>query len=175
MKLTSVLVALVGCGSVWAQTAEERCRGVDKEMAVLERDVTEPLGFCKFFLSEKRGFSPLPDVKDTWTLIQACVCTIAEAGIPKVTPSDRAMPTKPVFFKCNDSILPAIDAAFRHPKAFCNFYLTKPQSLSPIRGVTAQDLYEGCACIAELPTRFVKPSHTSQTSIPAAIRDKDEL
>ncbi|GAM85487.1 hypothetical protein ANO11243_034940 [Dothideomycetidae sp. 11243] len=108
---------------------------------------------------------------DPKTLSAACTCVLEEEGVkfPQRHSSGRnGLSHNTKSRTCNPLHQKRIKKSFYEPKAFCSFYDASPRHESPVPGMTAEDLLEGCQCYHSKPhhssTHSKAPEESTHTS-----------
>ncbi|PNS21096.1 hypothetical protein CAC42_3434 [Sphaceloma murrayae] len=169
MKYSALLILffawLVAAGRVEDPLvgAVTACPALQTQLHALRNDVAHPVSFCKYYVRILRTRSPVPGV-DAKKLVKACQCLLKQNGItvPKQKQPDESEPTtSSAPLVCVDEYKVAIRAEFKQPKPFCRFFGALPRPISPVPGLTAKQVVQGCKCI-------LNPSSTGRTSTPAS-------
>ncbi|KEQ79796.1 hypothetical protein M438DRAFT_283020 [Aureobasidium pullulans EXF-150] len=90
---------------------------IKSDVSLVKKEVSHPLEFCKFYLSEYRTRSPLPSLGVT-ALQNACKC-IQASPPPEPTIIHRALPSS----KQCSQWTKLLNGEYKHVAEFCNFYL----------------------------------------------------
>ncbi|GAM91318.1 hypothetical protein ANO11243_093670 [Dothideomycetidae sp. 11243] len=102
---------------------------------------------------------------------QACACLLHEDGISMPVSHSRLSnePAAHKSLKCSNKYANVIRNAFYEPKKFCAFYDAFPRTKSPVPGVSAEDLLQGCKCFEHKPASIASTlHHHSRASTSAA-------
>ncbi|THZ81561.1 hypothetical protein D6C84_06500 [Aureobasidium pullulans] len=113
---------------------------VESDVSLVKKEVSHPLEFCKFYLSDKRIRSPLPSLSVT-ALQNACKC-IQASPPPEPTIIHGALPSS----KQCSQWTKLLNCEYKHVAEFCNFYLGYPRKRSPVPGLLVSNLVTGCKC-----------------------------
>ncbi|TIA53184.1 hypothetical protein D6C83_04400, partial [Aureobasidium pullulans] len=113
---------------------------IKSDVSLVKKEVSHPLEFCKFYLSDKRTRSPLPSLGVT-ALQNACKC-IQASPPPEPTIIHRALPSS----KQCSQWTKLLNGEYKHVAEFCNFYLGYPRKRSPVPGLSVSNLLTGCKC-----------------------------
>ncbi|THZ19397.1 hypothetical protein D6C89_07769 [Aureobasidium pullulans] len=113
---------------------------IKSDVSLLKKQVSHPLEFCKFYLSDKRTRSPLPSLGVT-ALQNACKC-IQASPPPEPTIIHGALPSS----KQCSQWTKLLNGEYKHVAEFCNFYLGYPRKRSPVPGLLVSNLLTGCKC-----------------------------
>ncbi|THW38684.1 hypothetical protein D6C90_05017 [Aureobasidium pullulans] len=113
---------------------------IKSDVSLVKKEVSHPLEFCKFYLSDKRNRSPLPSLGVT-ALQNACKC-IQASPPPEPTIIHGTLP----FSKQCSQWTKLLKGEYKHVAEFCNFYLGYPRKRSPVPGLSVSNLLTGCKC-----------------------------
>ncbi|KAL2029250.1 hypothetical protein VTO58DRAFT_108442 [Aureobasidium pullulans] len=113
---------------------------IKSDVSLVKKEVSHPLEFCKFYLSDKRTRSPLPSLGVT-ALQNACKC-IQASPPPEPTIIHGALPSN----KQCSQWTKLLNGEYKHVAEFCNFYLGYPRKRSPVPGLSVSNLLTGCKC-----------------------------
>ncbi|THV89457.1 hypothetical protein D6D27_06463, partial [Aureobasidium pullulans] len=115
---------------------------IKSDVSLVKKEVSHPLEFCKFYLSDKRNRSPLPSLGVT-ALQNACKC-IQASPPPEPTIIHGTLPSS----KQCSQWTKLLKGEYKHVAEFCNFYLGYPRKRSPVPGLSVSNLLTGCKCAA---------------------------
>ncbi|CAD0013806.1 unnamed protein product, partial [Aureobasidium pullulans] len=90
---------------------------IKSDVSLVKKEVSHPLEFCKFYLSDKRTRSPLPSLGVT-ALQNACKC-IQASPPSEPTTIHGALPLS----KQCSQWTKLLNGEYKHVADFCNFYL----------------------------------------------------
>ncbi|KAF2152642.1 hypothetical protein K461DRAFT_306728 [Myriangium duriaei CBS 260.36] len=146
-------------------TLSPKCAKAQRNVNLINQHMTYSTDFCIYYLSLPRTRSPLLHIQPH-AMTTACGCLLTQEGIP--IPKHHKPTTKPStgHRKCSPAYQRFVKEHFYEPKAFCNFYDALPRAVSPIFGVTANQLLDACACYDVQPTSSTptkKPSTSTTT------------
>ncbi|THZ09191.1 hypothetical protein D6C95_01347, partial [Aureobasidium pullulans] len=113
---------------------------IKSDVSLVKKEVSHPLEFCKFYLSDKRTRSPLPSLGVT-ALQNACKC-IQASPPPEPTIIHGALPSS----KQCSQWTKLLNGEYKHVAEFCNFYLGYPRKRSPVPELSVSNLLTGCKC-----------------------------
>ncbi|THX48848.1 hypothetical protein D6D06_08885 [Aureobasidium pullulans] len=113
---------------------------IKSDVSLVKKEVSHPLEFCKFYLSDKRTRSPLPSLGVT-ALQNACKC-IQASPPSEPTIIHGALPSS----KQCSQWTKLLNGEYKHVAEFCNFYLGYPRKRSPVPGLSVSNLLTGCKC-----------------------------
>ncbi|THY24045.1 hypothetical protein D6D01_05731 [Aureobasidium pullulans] len=130
---------------------------IRSDVSLVKKEVSHPLQFCKFYLSDKRSRSPLPSLSVT-ALQNACKC-IQASPPPEPTIIQGTLPSSK---RCSQWTK-LLKGEYKHVAEFCNFYLGYPRKRSPVPGLSVSNLLEGCKC-ATGSTTVASVAKAQQTS-----------
>ncbi|GAM82546.1 hypothetical protein ANO11243_005280 [Dothideomycetidae sp. 11243] len=154
------------------------CPGLQPDVEVLRDEIAHPNQFCRYFLSQRRTRSPMVHMNAD-TVMKACVCLLRQEGMGITSSSNGPAPSfipaaetvnDPESLRCNSKYEDLIMAEYNEYRHFCKYYGTRCvtsfsktswscfyklltdhslRRISPIPGLSAVQVTEGCKCILE--------------------------
>ncbi|GAM90199.1 hypothetical protein ANO11243_082400 [Dothideomycetidae sp. 11243] len=162
----SVVLALLASGT---EASSSKCDAMSAYSKKVQEHMSYPIDFCVYYLSSPRTRTPL--AMSVQALHDSCCCLLdaAEIPIPKHHTSSAPAYADSNKRVCSIEFKHLISKTFYEPKRFCKFFDAFPRSVSPIPGVTAEQLLDGCECFdhhhhtttTTTTTKHKKPKHTT--------------
>ncbi|TKX26830.1 hypothetical protein C1H76_0985 [Elsinoe australis] len=176
----NLLVVLVAASNdaLPKRKAVAGCPALKPQISVVKNLITHPNQFCKYYLDVKRSRSPVSSL-NARVLAKACRCILQQAGVaipsqPAVNPPDAAS-TSFEALTCVTKYRKAIKAEFKQPKPFCKFFGAIPRSQSPVPGLTASQIIQGCQCFLAPGSTVTTEDTTEATTEATATSSTDSI
>ncbi|KAF2155473.1 hypothetical protein K461DRAFT_113769 [Myriangium duriaei CBS 260.36] len=143
--------------------AVSACSNYGDNIRLVKKHVRHSMYFCQYYLGVQQTHSPLP-AQNATVLATACQCILKEAHI-KLPSGQHQAPKLPALSSvaCNAKYVKTLTAEFTYPKAFCSYMATLGRSYTPIQGLTATGVLQGCKCILPSSSTTTRKSTSATT------------
>ncbi|KAF2157369.1 hypothetical protein K461DRAFT_309494 [Myriangium duriaei CBS 260.36] len=151
------------------------CPGLQPQVDRLKEEIAHPNQYCRFYLSQRRMRSPIVDMNAD-LMMKGCVCLLKQDGMG-ITSSSSQPPQTFIpaqtsvgqeTMDCNPQFEEIIKAEYHEFRHFCKFFGTSLRRVTPIPGLSPEQVMEGCKCILEnrQKTPYQTASRSQRTQSP---------